>query len=156
QLESVSPGLYEYAVSSKTGTRVTTFPGAVPQQPGEWPFHTDERWSFRVTAAAAAMRLLDPRADYGRMSFVRPGEQYRLPFFQIVPGESADESALSLSLPDLGKDTPERYAASLYIGAPIAAHRSEAARANAIEIKLHSIGGSRKTIQTTLIEQDGT
>ena len=37
----VSPGLHEYVVSARTGTRVLTFPGAVPQQPGDWPFHSD-------------------------------------------------------------------------------------------------------------------
>jgi hypothetical protein len=175
-----SPGLHEYVVSAKTGTRVLTFPGAVPQQPGDWPFHTnwsrdtgaavavtspagsgdvpsgDTLWSFRVIPAGTAMRLLDPKKDYGHLSFVRPGEQYRVPFFQIVPGESADEAALSLSLPDLGPDTPERYAGALYIGDVIAARKSDAARADSLEIKLRSVGGTHKTLQLTLVEQDGS
>jgi hypothetical protein len=87
---------------------------------------------------------------------VRPGEQFRVPFFQIVPGESADEAALSLSLPDLGPDTPERYAGALYIGDVIAARESDAARADSLEIKLRSVGGTHKTIQVTLVEQDGS
>ena len=153
---ALSPGLYQYAVSTRTGDRVTTFPGANPGHPSEWPFHTDTLWSLRVTPAGTAMRLLDPKTDFSRLSFVRPGEQYRTPFFQIVPGQSADESALSLSLPDLGKDTPERYAAALYVGDTITARHADAARANTLDIKLRSVGGARKTVQIALIEQDGS
>jgi hypothetical protein len=151
----LSPGLYEYAVSGKTGERVVTFPGAARLQPGDWPFHTDSLWSFRVTPAGQPMRILDPKRDYANLSFVRPGEQYRAPFFQIVPGENADESALSLGLPDLGKDTPERYAAALYIGDMVAARKPDASRADSLEIKLAAVGGARKTLQVTLIETDG-
>jgi hypothetical protein len=99
--------------------------------------------------------LLDPKEDYSRLSFVRPGERYRLPFFEISPGERADESALSIFLPDLGKDTPDRYAAALFIGDAVAARAADAPRANAIEIKLQSVGGKRKTIQVQLIERGG-
>jgi hypothetical protein len=151
----LTTGLYEYAVSAKSGERVATFPGAVPQQPGEWPFRLDAVWSFRVTPEAAPMRLLNPKEDYSQLSFVRPGEQYRQPFFQITAGESDDESALSLSLPDLGKDTPERYAAALFVGDLVAARKADAARANAVEIKLKSIAGARKTVEVLLIERDG-
>jgi hypothetical protein len=150
------PGLYEYAVSGKTGERIATFPGAERLQPGDWPFHTDSLWSFRVTPADRPIRILDPKQDYPNLSFVRPGEQYRTPFFQIVPGENADESALSLSLPDLGKDTPERYAAALYIGDMVAARQADASRAAALDIKLEAVGGARKTLQVTLIETDGS
>ena len=152
----LSPGLYEYAVSVRTGERVTTFPGGAPGHPSEWPFRAASLWSFRLTPPGTAMRLLDPKSDYARLSFVRPGEQYRTPFFKIVPGESADESALSLALPDLGNDTPERYAGALYIGDVVAARKEDAARATSLEIKLRSVGGTHKTVQVTLIEQDGS
>jgi hypothetical protein len=153
--DAYGPGLYEYAISVKSGERVTTFPGAVPQQPGQWPFHIDTPWSFRVTPASLAMRLLNPKEDFARLSFVRPGERYRSPFFQISPGEAADESALSLTLPDLGKDTPARYAATLYVGDVIAARKADARRAAAVEVKLQAVGGTRKTIEVVLIERDG-
>jgi hypothetical protein len=152
----LEPGLYEYAVSAKSGERSATFPGAATRQPGEWPFHVDALWSFRITPEGAPMRLLDPKEDYARLSFVRPGEQYRAPLFHIVPGESADESALSLGVPDLGKDTPERYAAALYIGDKIAARAADAPRTDRLEIKLRAAGGARKTLQLTLIELDGS
>jgi len=152
----LAAGVYEYAISTKTGARATTFPGAVPRQPVDWPFRTDTLWSFRVTPPGAPMRLLDPKEDYRRLSFVRPGEQYRTPFFQIAPGESADESALSLALPDLGNDTPQRYAAALFIGDIVAARKADVPRANSLDIKLHAVGGARKTILVTLIEQDGS
>jgi hypothetical protein len=55
----------------------------------------------------------------------------------------------------LGKDTPQRYAAALFVGDTIAAHKSDIASANALEVKLRALGGARKTLQVTLIEQDG-
>jgi hypothetical protein len=154
--DALSPGLYEYVVSTKTGARVTTFPGAAPLQPCDWPFHSHGLWSFHVTPAGTTVRLLDPKQDYSRLSFVRPGEQYRNAFFQIVPGESADESALSIVLPDLGKDTPERYAGALYIGDTIAARKADVSRAQFLDVKLRAADGERKAIQVTLIEQDGS
>ena len=72
-----------------------------------------------------------------------------------MPGESSDESALYLTLPDLGKDTPERYAAALYIGDVISVRSAEAAHADSLEIKLRAIGGTHKTLEVTLIEKDG-
>ncbi len=151
----LAPGLYEYAISVRSGARVTTFPGAVPQEPGEWPFAMDSHWSFRITPVATPMRLLNPKEDFTRLSFVRPGERYRSPFFQLSPGEADDESALTLTLPDLGKDTPQRYAAALFVGDIVAARKAEARHADAVEIKLQAVGGKRKTIQMVLIERDG-
>jgi hypothetical protein len=154
--DAVSPGLYEYLVSATSGERVSTFPGGEPQQPGVWPFHTDQVWTLRVTPSGTPIRLLDPRHDYSRLSFVRPGEQFRTPFFQIVPGRSDDESALSLALPDLGKDTPARYATVLYVGDAIAARHTDASHAQSLDVTLRAVGGARKSIEVTLIEQDGS
>lgn len=151
----LAPGLYQYAISVKSGARVTTFPGAVPQEPGEWPFAMDSHWSFRITPVASPMRLFDPKEDFTRLSFVRPGERYRSAFFQLSPGEADDESALTLTLPDLGRDTPQRYAAALYVGDIVAARKADARHADAVEIKLQAVGGKRKTIQVVLIERDG-
>jgi hypothetical protein len=148
--------LYEFAISARTADRVSTFPGSVPQQPNQWPFQTDTLWTFRVTTPGTTLRLFSPRDDYSQLSFVRPGEQYRNAFFQIVPGETSDESALRLTLPDLGKDTPERYAAALYVGDTIASRVADAeARADSLEVKLKAVAGTRKTLEVTLIEKDG-
>ena len=70
-------GMYEYAVTSVTGARRQTFPGAVPGQPGAWPFRSDTYWTFQIVSTHAALRLFDPRVDIAQLSFVRPGEQYR-------------------------------------------------------------------------------
>jgi hypothetical protein len=153
--QMLAPGLYEFVVSSRTAERVSTFPGAVPQEPNEWPFQTDTLWTFRVSAPGAALRLLNPREDYSQLSFVRPGEQYRAAFFQIVPGETSDESALSLTLPALGNDTPDRYAAALYIGETIANRTAQVRRADSLEVKLRAVGGAQKSLEVTLIERDG-
>jgi hypothetical protein len=155
QPQMLAPGLYEFVVSSRTAERVSTFPGAVPQEPNEWPFQTDTLWTFRVSTPGAALRLLNPREDYSQLSFVRPGEQYRAAFFQITPGETSDESALSLTLPALGNDTPDRYAAALYIGDIIANRTAQVRRADSLVVKLRAVGGAHKTLEVTLIEKDG-
>jgi hypothetical protein len=152
----LAPGLYEYAVSAVTGGHGSTFPGAEPRQPGEWPFSIHKPWTFRVAPPGTALRILDPKKDYGQLSFVRPGERFRQPFFELAPGEESDESALSLTLPDLGRETPERYAASLYIGDVIGARRKDASLADAVDVKLRTVGGSQKSIELLLIERDGT
>jgi hypothetical protein len=154
--DAFPPGLYEYAVSTQTGAHVATFPGAAPGQPNEWPFRLDSTWSFRVTPGGTALRLLNPGQDYTQLSFVRPGEQYRDAFFRLTPGATADESALTLALPDLGRDTPQRYAAALYIGEVMAAHAGEAGHADSLLVKLRADGGARKSMEVTLIEKDGT
>ena len=149
-------GNYQYAVTVKTSERVTTFPDGYPRQPADWPLHTGNLWSLRVIPAGTALRLFDPKVDYASLSFVRPGEQYRTPFFHLIPGESDDESALSLEMPDLGKDTPERYAAALYVGESIAARKSDMARAETLSIQLRAVQGAQRNVEVTLIEQDGT
>jgi hypothetical protein len=154
--EDLEPGLYEYAVSARSGDRTTSFPGGASGQPHEWPFRLDTLWSFSITPPGTTMRLFNPKADYERLSFVRPGEQYRNPFFRLTPGESADEVALTLDLPDLGPDTPARYAAALYIGDAMAVRRGEFVNADALHVKLRADGGSRKLLQVTLVEKDGT
>ncbi len=154
--ERAAAGLYEYLVSVRSGTRVTSFPGGVDGQPGTWPFHADVPWAYRVTPGGVPMRLLDPKEDYPRLLFVRPGEQYRSAFFEIAPGETADEAALVLYLPDLGKDTPERYATALYIGDAIAARSADASHGTDVTVQLRAVGGKRKTLELTLIEKDGT
>lgn len=151
----LSPGLYEYAVSTVTGSRETTFPGGVPQQPTTWPFHSDTFWTFRVVSGGTALRILDPKRDFGALSFVRPEEQYRNAFFHIDPGATDDESALRLILPDLGKDTPARYAAVLPVGDVMAARAADAANGAALNVKLKSWNGGRKTLDIALIETDG-
>ncbi len=151
----LASGLWEYMVSVRTGARATTFPGAAPGQPDQWPFLNDAIWRFRITPAGTPLRILDPKRDYPAMSFVRPEEQYRTPFFQIDPGDSGDEAALRLILPDLGKDAPQRYAAALYIGDAIAARGVDAANAAALGVKLKVFAGARKTVDITLIEKDG-
>ncbi|MDB6107251.1 MAG: rane of secreted protein [Gammaproteobacteria bacterium] len=153
--QMLDPGLYEFVVSSRTADRVSTFPGAVRQEPDEWPFQTDTLWTFRVSTPGAALRILNPREDYSQFSFVRPGEQYRNAFFQIVPGETADESALSLTQPALGHDTPDRYAAALYVGDAIASRTAHVLRADSLEVKLRAVGGAHKSLEVTLIEKDG-
>ncbi|HEY4975502.1 MAG TPA: hypothetical protein VII41_17955 [Steroidobacteraceae bacterium] len=152
----LAPGLYEYAVSAVSGERTVTFPGAVAQHPGEWPFLSSSYWMLRVTPPGAALRLLNPDEDYQQLSFVRPAEQYRDAFFKITAGQDGGESALRLELPDLGADTPAQYAASLYIGDRIATRSRDASRADTLHVKLIASGGDRKSVDVTLIEKDGS
>jgi hypothetical protein len=152
----LAAGPYEYAVSVLTGAQATTFPGAAHGQPGEWPFQSEQLWTLRMTPPGTALRLFDPQRDYRRLSFVRVGEQYRDAFFHLIAGESDDQWALQLDLPDLGADTPQRYAASLYVGDRLAEHRDDATQARMLHVRLRSQGGARKTLELTLIEKDGS
>ena len=77
-------------------------------------------------------------------------------FFRLSPGNSSDESALTLYLPELGRDTPARYAAALYIGDVLAAHASDAPQADALQVTLRADRGARKSLEITLVEKDGT
>jgi hypothetical protein len=154
--DALAPGLYEYAVSTQSGARVTSFPGGVAGEPHQWPFRLDRSWTLRITPPGTAIRLFNPRTDYAQLSFVRPGEQYRDAFFRLSPGNSSDESALTLDLPELGRDTPARYAAALYIGDVLAAHASDAPQADALQVTLRADHGTRKSLEITLVEKDGT
>jgi len=148
---TLTPGLYEYAVSATTGTHTTTFPGAVPEQPGEWPYFSDTVWTFRVTPAGLPLGLFDAKADYPLLSFVRPHENVRSGLFHIVPGRDAGEAALSFGLPDLGADTPDLYAASLAIGDAVAARNADIAHATSLNVVLRSDA----PLDVSLIEKDG-
>jgi hypothetical protein len=152
----LAPGLYEYAISARTGTRVTTFPGAIAQEPGQWPFHVETPWSFRITPSGSPLRLFNPKKDYRRLHFVRVAEKYRSDFFHIGPGDRSDESALQLQIPQLGSDSPARYASALYIGDLVAARAADAPNASAVEVRVKALGGTRKTVELELIERDGT
>jgi hypothetical protein len=149
----LAPGLYEYAVSATTGTRTTTFPGAVPEQPGEWPYFSDSVWTFRVTPAGLPLGLFNAKADYPLLSFVRPHETVRNGLFRIVPGRDANEAALSFGVPNLGADTPDLYVASLAIGDAIAARRADAPRATSLNVVLRS--DTDTPLDVSLIEKDG-
>ena len=152
----VGEGVYEYAVTAATGERRQTFPGAAQGQPGTWPFRSDSYWTFHVALAQSALRLFDPKADAGQLSFVRPGEQYRSAFFRIAPGEASDDTALHVELPRLGADTPERYAAELYIGQRIAARSNIDTMADKLHVRLRAAGGNRGLVTLKLIEKDGS
>jgi hypothetical protein len=154
--DRVAAGVFEYAVTTSTGDRRHTFPGAVPGQPGSWPFRTDSYWTFRVAPAYAALRLFDPGGDAAQLSFVRPGEQYRSAFFRILPVEFSDQAALRLELPNLGADTPERYAAALYIGQRMAARAGVVAAADSVHIRLRAAGSEHGSVTLKLIEKDGS
>jgi len=148
---ALAPGLYEYAVSATTGAHSTTFPGAVPQQPGEWPYYSDTVWTFRVTPPGLPLGLFDANADYSLLSFVRPHENVRSGLFHIVPGRDTGEAALSFGVPDLGTDTPDLYAASLGIGDVIAAREAGASRATSLNVVLRG----DTSLDISLIEKDG-
>jgi hypothetical protein len=152
----LEPGLYEYAVSATTGSRIITFPGGGAQEPGQWPFWLQAPWSFRVTPAGTPLRLFDPKTDFNRLGFVRISEKIRSDFFHIGPGDRADESALELRMPDLGADAPPRYASEIYVGDLVAARGADALKAAAVEVRLKALAGTHKAVELELIERDGT
>jgi hypothetical protein len=143
-------------VATTSGSRSSTFPGAAAGQPGAWPFHGAGSWHYRVEQGAGAVRLLNPARDADQLSFVRPGEQYRSAFFRILPGEGSDDSALQLQLPDLGADTPERYAAALYVGDAIRERRIATNAVATLHARLRSSTDSPQSVTLKLIEKDGS
>lgn len=147
----LAPGLYEFAVSETTGGRTTTFPGAVPGRPGEWPFSSDRSWTLRVLPPGAPLRLFDPKLDYANLSFVRPHENVRGGLYSIVPGRDAGEFALAFAVPDLGADTPQLYAAQADVADAVTY-----ASAKTLEIVLRSTGDAATRTEISLIEKDGT
>lgn len=140
------PGYYEYVVSDAS----TTFPGAVAGHPGKWPFATGETWSFRVVPAGTALDLFEAGRDTASLSFSRADEDHRSPVFQLVPGESDGQAALSFGLPKI--DGLEVYGAALYIGDRIAARGREIAGVRGLSVRLRGQG----SVDVTLIEKDGS
>jgi hypothetical protein len=147
------PGLYEYAISTTTGGHSTTFPGTAPRQPDEWPFLADTGWSFQVTSPRAPLRLFNPKEDVAQLSFVRPHEVVRNGLFRIVPGGDGGEFALDFGVPDLGADTPDLYAAALYVGDTIEARKADAGEATALSLIFK--GHAKHALEVALIEKDG-
>jgi hypothetical protein len=151
----LGPGLFEYVVSLSRADGVTTYPGPAAGKPGMWPFAPAGVWTFRITPRETPIKLFDAQRDYHLLSFVRPEERYRAPFFRIVAGERTDESALYLAVPDLGADTPPLYAAALYVGDALR-RGSDAMRARTLCVRFRASGGARKTLDLLLIEKDGS
>jgi hypothetical protein len=149
-------GDYEYIVSETHGNASTTFPGALPGKPGEWPFAPAEVWRFQVDAARTPLEIFNPARDIGMLSFVRPSEGDRTPFFHVVTGESSGASAFSIGVPELGANTPALYAAALYIGDKLVARGEHAAQASSLNVRVRASGGARKTLDLYLIERDGS
>ena len=149
------PGCMSMLVSAKSGERATTFPGGEPQQPGVWPFHADHVWSFRVTPSGTPMRLLNPEQDYSRLSFVRPGEQYRTPFFQIVPAQTttSPRSACCCRIwaRTRRRATPRRFHRRRDRGADRGCAAGKRAGSEIAGRRRHA-----KSIEVLLIERDGT
>ena len=149
----LAPGLYEYAISTTTGGHPATFPGNFPQQPTDWPFLSEAGWRFEVVPARAPLRLFDPKNDVSQLSFVRPHEIVRNGLFHIVPGRDAGEYALAFGVPDLGADTPDLYAAALYIGDAMAARKADARDGAALDVTFKGPAGH--ALDVALIEKDG-
>ena len=149
-------GRYDYIVTETKGEAAISFPGGIKGKPFVWPFVAGETFGFSVTEATAPLRIFEPKRDIKQMSFVRPNEGARSAFFAVVEGESSDDLALSLAMPDLGAKTPDLYAGALYIGDRVAARGRQAAKAKAISLRLRAEGGAHKNLDIVLIEKDGS
>jgi len=158
--QEFAPGTVEFAISTASGGRVSTFPsshaGGDPRQPWQWPFGPESPWSFRITGAGEAVRLFNPRKDFPQLQFVRISEKIRSDFFRIGAGDRNDEASLEMGLPEPGAEPLERYAGALYVGDVIAAHESRGGHEQAIEVRLRALAGRHKSLELELIERDGT
>lgn len=150
-------GLYEFIVVQGEGGAATAFPGQVNGQPGRWPFDAREVWRFTVTAASRPLELFNPQRDMGALAFARLSESDSALGFRLVPGETSDAAALSLSIPNLkAPNMAQHYAGALYIGERIAGRGVAAANARTLSVRVKASGGKRKTLDVLLIEKDGS
>lgn len=152
----LAPGFYDYVIVATRNGESTTFPGGLTGRPGEWPFAAGEVWHFRITPPEAPLEIFNPQRDVRLLSFARPDEEHRTPYFHLIPGETSDEAAFDFAVPELGPNTPQLYAAALYVGDALAARGAEAGRADALTVRFKASGGSRKTLDLLLIEKDGS
>jgi hypothetical protein len=152
----LAPGYYDFVVAETRDTQSKTYPGALAGRPGVWPFAAGEVWHLDVSLPETPLELFNPRRDATLLDFSRPEETHRTPYFRLVPGETSEEGAFDFGVPDIGADTPELYAAALYIGDAIAGRGADSAKASALAVRFRTAGGIRKTLNLTLIEKDGS
>jgi len=107
----------------------------------EWPFQTDTLWPASASQRPdpRRLRLFNPRDDYSQLSFVRARRTVRNALLSDrEPGETADESALSLTLAHPGQRHTDRLRDASYISGrpPIAGRAAQPRGRIQLEVKV--------------------
>jgi hypothetical protein len=148
-------GVYEYLISVKRGTTVTTFPQRVGKQPWEWSFVTNEVWSTSIVAPRSPVRLFEPATDVHRLAFTRIGDNVRQGIFRLVRSSRTGNPALHLEIPVVDGRSPSDYTASLVVKDRLSSRGESLSNARALTVRLRGLG-PRQTLHLTLMEKDGT
>jgi hypothetical protein len=161
--DSMPAGVYEYAVSVRTGGPgggATTYPEGTRREPYDWDWSATRLWTTTVAAPGTPVRLLTGD-DAGRLAFTRIGDGGRQGVFRVLPSPATGAPMLRLALPTPeGRALPD-YTASLDVMdrlAGLAAARgvgrvTSTGAALVVEGRGTAPGA---VVHVTLVERDGT
>jgi hypothetical protein len=102
------------------------------------------------------LRLFDPGADAGRLTFTRIGDAGRRGLFRVAISPATGQPIFHLELPvDTSGWSPVDYTASLVVKTRVLARQETVTGANELRLRLRGLG-ARQTLHVTLMEDDGT
>jgi hypothetical protein len=153
---ALQSGPHEYAITVFNRESVTTFPSGLHLRPTEWSYYGGSSWSFDAVAAATPIRLFATIPDASRMAFTRIGDAGRVGLYRVTYSGETGEADFHFEFPvDQRGWSPEDYTASLVVENRIDARRETLADADALHIRVRSIG-PHQLLHVTLMEDDGT
>ena len=152
----LEPGVYEYVACIKSGEQTLTFPDATGQCPGEWPQQPLRSWRFSIIDDDAPLSLFVPLSDLSKLSFVRPAETVRAPIYEFNPGGVDMPAAIEMGVPDVGPDSPDHYAAGLFIGEKVDSVSDGPAAFTQLSVNARCVNSETCAAKVLLIERDGS
>ena len=152
----LEPGVYEYVACIKSGEQTLTFPDATGQCPGEWPQQPLRSWRFSIIDDDAPLSLFVPLSDLSKLSFVRPAETVRAPIYEFNPGGVDMPAAIEMGVPDVGPDSPDHYAAGLFIGEKVDSVSDGPDAFTQLSVNARCVNSETCAAKVLLIERDGS
>ncbi len=154
-------GLYEFVITAFRAGSAVTFPPPAPLagaagKPTDWNYLAQTAWRFDVVGGQTPLRLFDPGADAGRLTFTRIGDAGRRGLFRVAISPATGQPIFHLELPvDTSGWSPVDYTASLVVKRRVLARQETVTGANELRLRLRGLG-ARQTLRVTLMEDDGT
>jgi hypothetical protein len=153
-------GLYEFVITAFRAGSAVTFPplAGAAGKPTDWNYLAPPQtaWRFDVVDARTPLRLFDPGADAGRLTFTRIGDAGGRGLFRVAISPATGQPILHLELPvDTSGWSPVDYTASLVVKTRVLARQETVTAANELRLRLRGLG-ARQTLHVTLMEDDGT
>lgn len=154
--DSLPAGVYEYAVSVRTGDSARTFPEDVAREPYDWDWNASARlWTTTVAPAGAPVRLLSAGGDAGRLHFTRIGDGGRAGVFRVAPAAATGEPAIRLALPAPDGRALADYTLSLDVTARTGPRLAAPPGADAALVIEGRGEAPSAVLHVTLVERDG-